>query len=153
MKLRILIFVLLSLLINISYSQVFIEFNNNEREFNLDKTQFLMVTEDNNEITYQVCLICKEIKGLGFNINLRVEDEISSEENYVILNDVTFFDVSVSYQLGPFSISTTIENALNYGNKEFAVEPSLERQNHIIDNVSFAHEADFVINTAITFKF
>lgn len=152
MKFRILVLVVLSLFINRSYSQVLIAAENNETEFKMDKAQFFYVTQ-NNEIAYQVCLISKEIKNFGFNINLRVEDELTSEESYVLLNDVTFFDVSISYQFGPFSISTSIENTLNSDNRNFAIEPSLERQYNVIDEVTFTHEADFVINTAIAFNF
>ncbi|HMC02248.1 MAG TPA: hypothetical protein VKN14_14510 [Flavobacteriaceae bacterium] len=153
MKFRILIFVFLSLLMNKSYSQPLLDVEKTGSEFNLNKTQFLLVAENNNEITYQVCLISKEIKSFDFNINLRVEDELTSEEQYNLLKDISFFDVSISYQLGSFSISTSIENTLNFNNDGFAIEPSLERQYNVIDEVSFAHEADFVINTAITFNF
>ena len=153
MKFRILIFVFLSLLMNKSYSQPLLDVEKTGSEFNLNKTQFLLVAENNNEITYQVCLISKEIKSFDFNINLRVEDELTSEEQYNLLKDISFFDVSISYQLGSFSISTSIENTLNFNNDVFAIEPSLERQYNVIDEVSFAHEADFVINTAITFNF
>jgi len=138
---------------NKSYSQPLLDVEKTGSEFNLNKTQFLLVAENNNEITYQVCLISKEIKSFDFNINLRVEDELTSEEQYNLLKDISFFDVSISYQLGSFSISTSIENTLNFNNDGFAIEPSLERQYNVIDEVSFAHEADFVINTAITFNF
>jgi len=138
---------------NKSYSQPLLDVEKTGSEFNLNKTQFLLVAENNNEITYQVCLISKEIKSFDFNINLRVEDELTSEEQYNLLKDISFFDVSISYQLGSFSISTSIENTLNFNNDVFAIEPSLERQYNVIDEVSFAHEADFVINTAITFNF
>lgn len=117
-----------------------------EKEINLN---FL----GNSDDLYQLDLMSGNYKNLDFQFKFRMEDELTSEEVYKLLSHVTFFDLKISYQLGQFGLSWAIENLINFNNPVFAIEGSRERGLAGINTVHFAHEADFLLSTALTYNF
>lgn len=105
------------------------------------------------EDLYQLKLLSGKYKDLEFQFRARMEDELNSEESYVLFSEVAFFDMQFSYQIGPVGVSWAIENLLGFNSPAFAIEASLERDYGVIDTVNFAHEADFLISTALTYNF
>ena len=103
--------------------------------------------------SYQVNLFSGEKKDLDVSIRFRMEDELSSEESYVVLSEIAFFDLEFNHRLGPFMMMWSIENLLNFNSPGFAIEGSRERDSAAMDTVTFAHEADFLLSSARTYSF
>ena len=103
--------------------------------------------------SYQVTLFSGEKNDLDLSIKFRMEDELSSEERYAVLSEITFFDLEFNHRLGPFGMTWAIENLLNFNSPGFAIEGSLERDSVVMDPVTFAHEADFMLRSALTYRF
>lgn len=108
--------------------------------------EILSNSQDAN--TYQVTLGVLENKKLTANFNLRVEDELSSEETYILINDIAFFDLSFNYKFNKFNLNFQFDNVLGYASNEFDIEPNL-----VNSNVFFSHEANFLFSTSIVYKF
>lgn len=117
-----------------------------EKEINL---AFLGSSDD----FYQMDLMSGIYKDLDFQLKVRMEDELSSEEAYKLLSHVTFLDLQVNYQIGALGVSLAIENLINFNNRAFAIEGFLEKGFGGIQTVYFAHEADFLLSTALTYNF
>lgn len=118
----------------------------NENEIDL---MFLNSSEDE----YQLNMLSGTYKNLEFQFSFRMEDELTSEETYTLFSEVAFFDMKLKYQLGPIGVSWAIENLLGFNSPAFAIEASLERDFGVIDTVNFAHEAEFMVNAALTYNF
>ena len=108
---------------------------------------------ETSEDSYQANLFSGKKNDLDLSIRFRMEDELSSEKRYVVLSEVTFFDLEFNHRLGPFGMTWTIKNLLNYSSPGFAIEGSRERDSAIMDTVSFTHEADFMLSSALTYRF
>jgi hypothetical protein len=52
-----------------------------------------------------------------------------------------------------FEINMTIENLLGFNNKNFAIEPDLEKGIGSMENILFTHEADFLVSARIAYNF
>ncbi|NJW53067.1 hypothetical protein [Salinimicrobium oceani] len=105
------------------------------------------------EDEFQLNLVSWNHNIFDVKLKLRMEDELSSEENYRILSQVSFFDLEWNYRIGPVSISWSVENLLNMNSPEFAIEGNLERDLWTGDRVIFEHASDFRVNTAISYSF
>lgn len=106
-----------------------------------------------SEDPYQVDLFRGKNNDIDFLIRFRMEDELSSEQRYAVLSEVAFFDLEFKYGLGPFGMTWAIENLLNFNSPSFVIEGSLERSSAVIDGVTFAHEADFMLSTVLSYQF
>ncbi|TBW30240.1 hypothetical protein [Gramella sp. KN1008] len=116
----------------------------NEKSF-----RFFEASED----LFQVGVLSGEMNNFDISVNFRMEDELSSEAGYTVFSEVAYFDLQLNHKLGPFNISWSIENLLNSNSPSFAIEGSLERASPVIETVTFAHEADFLISSAISYRF
>lgn len=105
------------------------------------------------DVSYQYSLLSGAYKKWSCNFNFRLEDQLTSENTYVLLNDVSFFDVQFSYSLGAIQIGLFIENLLGFNNNQFSIEPNLERRFGVADTVFFTHEANFLIGSSFTYNF
>ena len=103
------------------------------------------------EELYQVNLVSKSYKRFSCLINFRMEDELTSDSTYSLLNEVTFFDFKLNYELGAFGLNMIINNLLSFNDPNFAIEPI--RDSNIIGDVYFSHEANFLVSTCITYNF
>lgn len=106
-----------------------------------------------SEDSYQLNMLAGSLKDLNFQLLFRMEDELTSEENYSLIADITFFDLEISYNLGPLGVSWAIENLLGFNNPGFAIEGSRERDFGTIETISFMHEADFRLSSTLSYKF
>lgn len=152
MKLRLLTIFFFMICISTCFSQQRIKNVHVEIEYypeNETSLRFFEALED----TYQVNLFSGEKNDLGFSVRFRMEDELSSEENYVMLLEVAFFDLEFNHRIGPFEMTWTVENLLNFNSPGFAIEGSLERESAVMDTVIFTHEADFMLSSALTYSF
>ena len=152
MKLRHLIYVLFMIYMGTTFSQQRIKNVHVEIEYypeNETSFRFFEASED----SYQVNLFSGEKNDLDLSIRFRMEDELSSEERYVVLSEVAYFDLEFNHRLGPFGMTWATENLLNFNSPSFAIEGFLERDSAVIDKVTFAHEADFMLSTALTYSF
>lgn len=152
MKFRGLIYLVFIFCISTSFSQQRIKNIQVEIEYYTEKEtplKFFNASED----SYNLNLLFGELKELDFQLMLRMEDELSSEETYVLFSDVTYLDLGFSYKAGPIIVSLSIENLLNFESRAFAIEGSLEKSFGKMDRVIYTHEADFMVNTALTYNF
>lgn len=106
-----------------------------------------------DDYSYQVNLTSIDVAPFFIAFNLRVEDELTSEETYQLLKQVSFFDVQLSYTFTGFEFQLTVENLLGLNNNNFAIEPSLERGIGSMENILFTHEADFLVSARIAYNF
>ena len=127
------------------------ETDNESYKFNVEISNMSLASI--SDITYQANIITGEYRHFSCGVNFRLEDELSSEDIYILLNEVTFFDVQLNYNLGAFNISMTLENLLGFNNSEFAIEPNLDQGLKPIESVYFSHEANFLISTSISYNF
>ena len=111
--------------------------------------KFFKAAED----SYQFSFLSGKYKDVDLNFYVRMEDELNSEETYSFLSDVSFFDLRLDHRLGRVEVTWAIENLLNWNNREFAIEGYMEREEGIIQHENFAHESDFLLSTAISYKF
>lgn len=116
-----------------------------EKEINL---YFL----DSSDDLYQLNLLSGKHSDLDFQLRVRMEDELSSEEEYK-LSEMTFLDLQVNFQIGVLGVRLAIENLINFNNRDFAIEGSLEKDFGGFQTVYFGHEADFLLSTALTYNF
>ncbi len=152
MKLRYLIYLFFMIYVVTGFSQQRIKIVHVEIEYypeNETSFRFFEASED----SYQVNLFSGNQHDLDLSIRFRMEDELSSEERYVVLSEVAYFDLEFNHRLGPFGMTWAIENLLNFNSPTFAIEGSRERDSAVIDKVIFAHEADFMLSTALTYSF
>ncbi|MFD2517534.1 hypothetical protein [Salinimicrobium flavum] len=106
-----------------------------------------------SEDLYQVNLFSGKQNDLDLSIKFRMEDELSSEERYAVVSEVAYFDLEFNHRLGPFGMTWAIENLLNFNSPGFDIEGSLERDSVVMDTVTFAHEADFMLSSRLTYNF
>lgn len=111
--------------------------------------RFFKASED----PFQVNLLSGEENNFDILFRFRMEDELSSEARYAMLAEVAYFDLELNHRLGPFGVTWSIKNLLNFNSATFAIEGSLERASAVIDTVTFAHEADFMISSALSYRF
>ena len=152
MKLRHLTYLAFILCIGTTFAQQRIKNIHVEIEYYLDEerpVKLLNVADD----PYQVNLLSGAFRDLGLQFNFRMEDELTSEDTYTLFSEVSFFDLRLNYQIGKVGISWVLENLINYNSTSFAIEGSQEREYGVIDTVIFAHEADFMMSTALTYNF
>ncbi len=121
--------------------------NNNETT---TKTITFVNTLDES---FQFNIIQLEKESLSCSINFRMEDELSSEETYQLFNEVAFFDINLAYTFKAFEFNIIVENILGANNNNFAIEPNLEKGNGSMENIVFAHEADFLLSASIVYNF
>lgn len=114
----------------------------------LGKVSFFNV----NEITYQANMISIDSGAFSSNLSFRLEDELVSDKTYVLMQDITFFDVQLNFALGALQLGFFIENLLGFNNSDFAIEPVLDRDSGV-DMVYFSHEANFLIGASIVYNF
>jgi hypothetical protein len=108
-----------------------------------------IVTETIDYYSYTIEVFNFETNALSFEMNVRVEDELNSEDTYTILNDISFLDFNINYKVGGFDIALQFENVLNYKDNNFAIEPNLTDNNTII----FSHEANVLLTASIVYSF
>ena len=106
-----------------------------------------------SEDSYQLKMLAGSLKDLNFQLLFRMEDELTSEEKYNLIADITFFDLEISHKLGPFGLSWAIENLLGFNNPAFAIEGSRERDLGAIETLTFVHEADFRLTSTLSYRF
>lgn len=111
---------------------------------------FLNTFED---YSYQFNLVSVDKTQFSCAISLRVEDELTSEQRYLLFKEASFFDVNLTYTFAAFDINMTIENLLGFNNKNFAIEPNLEQGVGSMENILFTHEADFLVSARIAYNF
>jgi hypothetical protein len=85
--------------------------------------------------------------------NVRVEDELTSEETYKWFKHISFFDVNFYYTFKAFELNMTIENLLGVNNNNFAIEHNVEKGIGNMQNILFTHEADFLVSARIAYNF
>ena len=152
MKSRNLTFFLALLFSSSAFSQEGIKNIKVEIEYypvNERSAEFFKAAED----SYQVSLFSGRSKVFDLNFRMRMEDELTSEENYRFLSEVSFFDLQLDHRLGPFAVTWSVVNLLNWNNPEFEIEGYLEGDDKSSERVNFAHEADFLLSTAISYRF
>lgn len=134
------------------FSQEQIKDVSKDFEFYLEKEitlGFLYVSED----SYQFNLISGNFNNLDFQLKIRMEEELSSEEQYNFFSEVTFFDMLLTYQKGPVGVALGIINMLGFNSPSFAIEGSFENEGEVVNNVHFTHEADFMVSTVLIYNF
>ena len=119
----------------------------------LDKKNTITFFNSVEDYSYQFNVSSFEIARISCSINVRLEDELTSEETYKLFEQVSFFDVSLAYTLNAFEFSMGIENLLGFNNNNFAIEPNLEQGNSNMENILFTHEADFLVSARIAYNF
>lgn len=151
MKLRHFTYFLFLLFVGTASSQKGIKSIKVEIEYYAEEenpVEFFKAAED----IYQLTLLSGQFKNLAINFRVRIEDELTSEETYVVLSDVSFFDFQLGHRLGPLAVTWSVENLLGWNNREFAIEGYLEGEG-VTSSAQFAHEADFMVSTAISYRF
>ena len=108
-----------------------------------------IVTETIEYYTYTLDVFNFETNALSFGMNIRVEDELNSEDTYTILRDISFLYFNINYTIGGFDIALQFENILNYKDNNFAIEPNLTDNNTIV----FSHEANVLLTASIVYSF
>ena len=106
-----------------------------------------------DDYSYQFNLTSIDMAPFLIAINVRIEDELTSEDKYQLLKQVSFFDVQLSYTFTKFEFQLTLENLLGFNNNNFAIEPNLERGIGTMENILFTHEADFLVSARIAYNF
>jgi hypothetical protein len=106
-----------------------------------------------DDYSYQFNLTSIDVTPFLLAFNVRVEDELTSEDKYQLLKQVSFFDVQLSYTFTGFEFQLTVENLLGINNNNFAIEPNLERGIGAMENILFTHEADFLVSARIAYNF
>ena len=152
MKLRHLTYLTFILCIGTTFAQQRIKNIHVEIEYYVDEERPVKLLNAADD-PYQVNLLSGAFKDLGLQLNFRMEDELTSEDTYTLFSEVSFFDLRLNYQIGKVGISWVLENLINYNSTSFAIEGSQEREYGVIDTVIFAHEADFMMSTALTYNF
>ncbi|WP_242086696.1 hypothetical protein [Aestuariivivens sediminis] len=105
------------------------------------------------EPTYQIGILSSVVHGISCQLKVRVEDELTSEETYVLFQEVSFVDMELTYTISDFQIGFFIENLLDFGDARFAIEPNLERHAGVADMVYFTHEAQFLAGINMIYNF
>lgn len=134
------------------FSQELIKDVSGDFKFHLEKEvsfDFFNLSED----FYQFNLISGNFNNLDFQLKARMEDELSSEEQYNFFSEVTFFDMLLTYQKGPVGLSLAIINLLGFNSPDFAIEGFYENERGEVKNVQFAHEAEFMMSIVLTYNF
>lgn len=136
--------IIISLSANAQYNIKNINHFDNDLESGFENLTFQNI--DFN--TYQVSFFKAEYSNFSSTLSMRIEDEINSEDTYVLLNDISFLDINFNYSIGLLDFRLTLENLLNINDNGFAIEPYLD--NNI---VNFSHETNFLLRTSIAYKF
>lgn len=89
---------------------------------------------------------------LAFSFNYRIEEELPYEDGAYDYKNAYYFDFNVSYNLGDFSFSLSVENMLNLSNTNYAVEPVITNSNPQIPEYYLSHESDARIALGITYS-
>ena len=151
MKTQFLIYISLFLISIHCDAQNLLEKNNDvERNFNIEfgYKSFFNVSE----ITYLANIASMDSGIFSSSLNFRLEDELLSDETYVLLKDMTFLDVQFNVALGALQLGLFIENLLGFNNSDFAIEPVLDRD-YGTDMVYFTHEPNFLVGVSIVYNF
>ncbi len=126
--------------------------NNDEYDNKLNiefgRISFLNVVE----ASYQTNIISVAGKQFSGIMNFRLEDELTNDETYVLLQDVTFLDIEFNYTLGDFQIGLFLENLLGFNDSGYAIEPVLDNENGV-DMVYFSHAPNSFVGMSITYNF
>lgn len=105
------------------------------------------------EDLFQVNIVTLNYNQFSGVFNLRIEDELTSEDNYILLKEITFFDVQLNYKLGPILLFLNVNNLLGFNDNSFAIEPELEQGIGVVNNLIFSQESNFGIHTGIRYTF
>jgi|GEM_PF-3564555 len=141
------ILIVFGALLSINSQNYVLENNENSKE---PIVTFFNAVEDYS-YQFNVLGINKEKFSCAFNV--RVEDELTSEANYKLFREVSFFDVNLSYTFNVIELNLTLENLLGINNNNFAIEPNLEEGIGNMQNILFTHEPDFLVSARIAYNF
>lgn len=118
-----------------------------------DATPLVSYFNATDDASYQVNVLSFNTAQFAFTLNVRVEDELTSETPYIWLKEVSFFDVNFTYTFKAFEFNLTLENLLGFNNNNFAIEPNLEEGIGNMQNILFTHEADFLVSARLAYNF
>jgi hypothetical protein len=112
---------------------------------------FEMLADGNEE--YNLNFLSHKIKNFSYGIAIRLEDGLPLYGSMAFLRDVSFFDVSWNYELENINFSISIFNMLNFGGSILELEPYLERQSLVAEEIYFNQEATSMIQASIQYRF
>ena len=121
-----------------------LEFANDEKEF--------VMCEVGNDV-YTLNFLSHTIKNFSYGIAARLEDGLPLYGEMAFLRDVSFFDVRWNYELKHINFSLSVSNILNFRNSILELEPSLERQSLVAEEIYFNQEATSMIQASIQYRF
>ena len=102
-----------------------------------------------SDVPYILGLVSKTVNKFSFGSDLRLEDDLSYAEGIQMFQEFVYFDIHLSYALGKFVFSFAINNAFNFKDTYFDIEPDLDA----VNNILFSHEQNFSTRVAVIYNF
>lgn len=110
------------------------------------KTLEIMTFSD--DLSYQLNILNFSSSTFSGGLSFRLEDELYANEDYILWQEVNFLDLNFNYAINAVNFSLSIENILNFNDRDFAIAPDV-----FDNNAVFIQEDDFLISASISYNF